>query len=83
MLCCATSTTERGDLHGLLAGDDDAQSWGRAEALLTGGDDNVDTPAVHPDLLARDGTDGVENDERFGGDASHGISHRLGVRKHT
>lgn len=54
------------NLHGFLASDDDTKSWRRAEALLTGGNDNVDTPVVHLDILACDGTDGIENDERIG-----------------
>ena len=83
ILCCAKSATDRSDLHGLLASDDDAKSWRRAEALLAGGNDDVDTPVVHLDLLACDCADGVENDERFGGDPFHGIGHHLGVRKHT
>jgi hypothetical protein len=82
-MVCDTSTPDRFNLHSLFASDDDTKSGGRSEALLTSGNDNVDTPVVHPNLLARDSTDSIENDKRFGGDPFHGISHRLRVRKHT
>jgi len=71
------------DLYGLLAGDEDAEPRGCAEALLTSTDDDVDAPAVHLDVLARDGTHGIKHDERFGGDPIHSLGHELRVRKYA
>ena len=71
------------DLHGLLAGDDDTKAGGRAEALLASGNDDVDAPPVHLDILARDGADRIEDDECFGRNFLHDLSYRLRVRKHA
>lgn len=43
-----------------------AQAGRGAEALLRGGNDNVQTPIVESDFLGRDRADGVEGDERVG-----------------
>ena len=83
MMCVLRRPQTDFNLHSLLANDDDTESGGRSEALLTGGNDNVDSPVIHLNLLARDGTDGIEDDKRFGGDPFHGIGHYLRVRKHT
>jgi hypothetical protein len=71
------------DLHGLWAGEDDAKARWCAEALLAGRNDNVDAPSVHLDILARDGADSIEDDERFGRNPPHDLSYCLRVRKHA
>jgi hypothetical protein len=43
-----------------------AQTWRRAETLLSGRNDHVQAPVVEPDLLGRDRAHGVEGDERVG-----------------
>jgi hypothetical protein len=66
-----------------LGDDDDTKAGGCPEALLASGEDNVDTPAIHLNILACDSADGIENNECVGGDPFHGISHRLRVQKYT
>jgi hypothetical protein len=66
-----------------LTSDDDTKAGGRTKALLAGGNDNVDAPSVHLDFLARDGANGIEDDECFGRDSLHSFSYWLRVRKHA
>lgn len=53
-------------LDGSAAEHAHAETRRRAQTLLRGRDDDVETPVVEPDLLGSDRADSVEDDERVG-----------------
>lgn len=71
------------DLDGAGGDTHDAETGRGTESLLGGGDNDINAPSIHTDLLRADGADTIDNDQGLGGLLVDNIGNALDVRENT
>lgn len=59
----------------------DHEAGWASKALLRSGEDNVNAPVLHPDLLGSHAAHAIEDKDRLGADALDELTQTLGIRK--